>query len=73
MSEITTAQGSLVMMGLNTPTPQVYLNGALVEGIIGISVVNNATTQNVVLKFHEDPKLELLRAAGVVVRVGGAT
>jgi len=33
-----TAQGSLTMVGLNTPTPQVFWNGIKVAGVIGVGV-----------------------------------
>ena len=66
---ITSAQGSLVMVGLNTPSPQVFLNGTLIEGITSIKVVNTPEAKSVVLGFHEDPQITALRAAGVTVKL----
>lgn len=64
------AQGSLVLIGLNTSTPQVFWNGVQVQGVIGINVSNNADTQRVLLTISEDPMIAELKAAGVIVKRG---
>jgi hypothetical protein len=68
MSEVNTAQGSLVMLGLNTPTPQVFWNGALVDGIVGINVVNNGAKQSVVLKIPDSEQIASMQDAGITIR-----
>lgn len=42
---INSAQGSLTMVGLNTPAPQVFWNGAQVPCITGIRVDWEADSQ----------------------------
>lgn len=56
------------MIGLNTPDPKVFWNGAPVNGIKNISVTNNALGQRVTLTFDEDPQLAEMAAAGIVIR-----
>lgn len=63
-----TTQGSLVMVGLNTTTPQVFWNGVMLQGITGIQVDNDAEDHKVVLKMNEDATVSELRAAGIAVR-----
>jgi hypothetical protein len=63
-----TTQGSLVMVGLNTTTPQVFWNGVMLQGITGIQVDNDAEDHKVVLKMREDTTVSELRAAGIAVR-----
>lgn len=65
---IQTAQGSLVMLGLNTEAPQVFWNGTLVPGISSIQVDNDGTLHRVVLGMKEDPTVVELKAAGVSVK-----
>ena len=68
MSSITSAQGSLTMIGLNTATPKVFFNGQEVPDILTINVVNNESTRSVVLKLAESPVVADLIAAGVQIR-----
>jgi hypothetical protein len=68
MSDINIAQGSLVMIGLNTSAPQVLWNGMTVDGITGINVVNNSATQSVVLKLAESEQIASMQAAGITIR-----
>jgi len=63
-----TTQGSLVMVGLNTDTPQIFWNGQLVDNIQSIQVVNDSTRASVVLKMPEEPVVAELKAAGVIVK-----
>jgi hypothetical protein len=70
MSELNTAQGSLVMVGLNTGTPQVFWNGQLVEGVNGINIVNNSARQSVVLSLPESPQITSMQSAGITIRRG---
>lgn len=68
MSNITSAQGSLTMIGLNTDEPKVYFNGQLVPDVLAINVVNNETTQSVALKLAETALNADLIAAGIQIR-----
>lgn len=63
-----TTQGSLVIVGANTTTPQVFFNGAQVEGVKTITVANNATVQRVVIGM-EEPLQELVDA-GITIKRG---
>lgn len=63
-----TTQGSLVMVGLNTTSPQVFWNGVKLEGIVGIKVDNTSTDQKVVLKMRDSNIVSELRDAGIVIR-----
>ena len=65
---LNSTQGSLVMVGLNTETPQVFWNGAKVDGVLGIAVDSGAAVRKVVLRVQEDPVLDEMQAAGVIVR-----
>ena len=62
------AQGNLVIIGANTDTPQVFFNGAKVEGVLSIAVDSRQAVQKVVLKIEEDQAVADLQAAGVIVR-----
>ena len=63
-----TAQGSLVIIGANTPDVKVYWNGQDVPGVKGIIVDNDFDTHKVVLKVQEDPVLAELISAGITIR-----
>lgn len=65
---IQATQGSLVMVGLNTPEAQVFWNGVKVEGIKGIAVANGAGLSRVTLTLPEDPILAEMQAAGIVIK-----
>jgi hypothetical protein len=65
-----TTQGSLVLVGLNTNTPQVFWNGQIVGGITGIQVNNNELQTSVVFKMNEDPVIAEMKAAGITVKRG---
>lgn len=66
------AQGSLVMIGLNTPTKQVFWNGVEVQNITEIKTDWESDEQRVKLKVSALlPIHDELRAAGVTVKVGG--
>jgi hypothetical protein len=64
------AQGSLTMIGLNTPTPQVFWNGKLVEGIVSIRTDWESDEQRVTLKVNgtDDATYIALATAGVRIR-----
>lgn len=67
------AQGSLVMIGLNTPTKQVFWNGVEVQNITEIKTDWESDEQRVKLKVSAMlPIHDELRAAGVTVKVGGS-
>lgn len=68
MSTLQTVASSLTMMDLHTASPRVFLNGTQIEGFTSISVINNATTQSVVIKFPELPQVLDLQNAGITVR-----
>lgn len=65
---VQTAQSSLVMLGLNTETPQVFWNGTKVDGITSIMVRNDDDEHSVVFKMAEEPIVTELRAAGISVK-----
>jgi hypothetical protein len=67
---ISSTQGSLTMLDLNTPTPKIFWNGVLVENVTGITVQNDADTQRVVLKMYEAPVVAELQAAGILIKRG---
>jgi hypothetical protein len=60
-------QGSLVIVGANTPECQVFWNGQLVENV-GVNVANDVMGSRVVIKVKEDPILAEMQEAGIVVR-----
>lgn len=64
----TIAQGSLVIVGANTDTPEVFWNGAKVDGIIGINVDNDADRRKVVLTVQEVGTLAELKLAGIAIK-----
>ena len=59
-----TTQGSLVIVGANTPDARVYWNGQEVINT-GFSVSFDG---RVVLKVAEDPVLAEMQAAGIVIK-----
>lgn len=62
-------QGSLVLIGVNTPTPIVLFNGEKVPGITGIRVDWEADEQRVKLKVAGDsPLYTALLSAGVHIK-----
>lgn len=63
-----TTQGSLVVVGANTPEPKVFWNGQEIEGITGITVTNTGETQRVVLRLPEP--LQELVDAGIIIKRG---
>lgn len=66
------AQGSLVIVGLNTQTPQVFFNGHEVPSILEIKVDWESDEQRVKLKVSTLlPIHEELRLNGVTVKLGG--
>lgn len=69
---LATAQGNLTMVGLNTLAPQVFWNGAPVEGITDIKVDWDAEEYRVKLKVNnvDDGQYAELIEAGIIVRKG---
>lgn len=65
-----TAQGSLVMIGLNTDTPSVFFNGVAVPGITEVKVDWEHDEQRVKLKVNgtDDTMYMQLTEAGVTVK-----
>jgi hypothetical protein len=65
-----TAQGNLVMVGLNTPAPQVFWNGAEVQGITGIRVDWENDEQRIKLKVNgtDEAMYSELALAGVTIK-----
>lgn len=63
-----TAQGSLVIVGANTTTPQVFFNGTQVEGVKTITVANTEKVQRVVIGMEEP--LQSLVDAGITIKRG---
>lgn len=66
---IETAQGNLVMVGLNTLNPKVFWNGQLVDGIVGVQV-NSTEGQkpSVTLKVKEQVNFAEMQSSGVNIR-----
>jgi hypothetical protein len=62
-----TTQGSLVIVGANTPECKVFWNGQEVENV-GVNVANDVMGSRVVIKVKEDPILAEMQAAGITVR-----
>lgn len=64
------AQSNLTMVGLNTPTPQVFWKGQKVEGITGIKVDWEDDEQRVTLRVSiSNPELHAeMNAAGIKIR-----
>lgn len=60
-------QGSLVIVGANTPECEVFWNGNRVPNV-GVVVNNDGESHHVVLKVVEDPVLAEMAAAGVIIR-----
>ncbi len=56
------------MIGLNTDTPQVFWNGEVVEGIIGIAVDNDHDSKRVTFKVREAALFAEMQAAGITIR-----
>ncbi len=64
-----TTQGSLTMLNLHTPEPQIFWNGQLISAV-GVTVLSDATKQTVTIKVQEDPVFAEMTAAGIkIVRV----
>ena len=70
MTQVT--QGSLTMVGLNTPTPQVFWNGKTVTGIVGIKVDWEDDEQRVKLKVNgtDDALYAEMLAGGINIKRG---
>lgn len=63
-----TTQGSLVIVGANTTTPQVFFNGTQVEGVKTITVTHTDKVQRVVIGMDEP--LQSLVDAGITIKRG---
>lgn len=66
-------QGSLTMIGLNTPTPQIFWNGRLVLGITRIVVDWEGDDQRIKLTVRKSADISLyneLTAGGILVKQG---
>lgn len=67
-----TAQGSLVLVGVNSPTAKVFWNGAEVPFVTDIRADWETDEQRIKLKVSADDAIHAeLRANGVTVKVGG--
>jgi hypothetical protein len=62
-----TTQGSLVIVGANTPDARVYWNGQEVINA-GFSVQNTCGIVRVMLRVAEDPILAEMQAAGITIK-----
>lgn len=66
------AQGNLAMVGVHTPTPQVFWNGIEVLGIVSIKVDHEVGDEHrVKLKVFDAAQDDLLvemAAAGIVIK-----
>lgn len=66
-----TTIGSLVMVGLNTATPQIFWNGKLVSGIVGIRVDWESDEQRIRLMVNgteDDATYAEMLVAGVNIK-----
>ena len=65
-----TAQGSLMMLGLNTDEPKVFFNGVAVQGITEINVNWEHDEQRVKLRVNgdDDTMYMQLTEAGITVK-----
>lgn len=61
------SQGSLVIVGANTPDCKVFWNGQVITQV-GVVVNNDSVGTRVVLKVLEDPLLAEMQAAGITIR-----
>lgn len=63
-------KGSLTMVGLNTPSPQIFWNGKPVPNVTAVRVDWESEEQRVKIKVNDiDPALQAeLLAGGVMVR-----
>ena len=67
---ITSTQGSLVMVGLNTRDPQIFWNGVLVSGVTDISIDNDTENIRVVFRVKEGTPVTELKNAGIIIKKG---
>lgn len=67
-------QGSLVLIGLNTPTPQVFWNGVLVQGVQRIRTEWEADESRVklIVDGDDDATYLAMADAGIIVKKVGA-
>lgn len=66
---LNTAQGNLVMIGLNTIDPKVFWNGKEIQNLSGIQVACELGKETrVILKVKEDADLAEMQSAGVTIR-----
>lgn len=67
---ITTANGSLVIVGLNTPAPQVFWNGTEVAGVVSIRSEWEHDERHIKLRVKgtDDALYMELVAAGIQVK-----
>lgn len=63
------AQGSLVIIGANTKTPNVMWNGRQVEGFVDVKVnFSNKVTLKIKKEFLESDSVKAVVAAGISVK-----
>lgn len=66
------AQSNLTMIGLNTPTPQVFWKGQRIDYVVGIKVDWEDDEQRVKLRIGNlgasMVALDEMRAAGIVIK-----
>ncbi len=63
-------QGSLMFIGVNTPTPQVFWNGEEVPNVTGIRIDWESDEQRVKLKVSAELPIHAeLRLAGLIVKL----
>lgn len=62
-----TTQGSLVIVGANTPECKVFWNGQELPGVVALNTVFDEDDHRVVIKVNEDPVLAEMKAAGIKI------
>lgn len=64
------AQGSLTMVGLNTPTPQIFWNGKELVGIVSVRVDCDEDEQRIKIKVNTSSELVVeMQAGGINIKV----
>ena len=64
------AQGSLTMVGLNTPTPQIFWNGKELVGILSVRVDCDEDEQRIKIKVNAGSELVAeMQTCGINIKV----
>jgi hypothetical protein len=61
-------QGSLVIVGSNTPDMKVYFNGTQIEGVKDLTLNWDPVSPRVTLTLNETSQVQELKQSGISVR-----